>query len=51
MHDLPDDKAVELHTKYSSESNKVNKVYTMEEKRNIKLQLKDAPRLSININQ
>jgi beta-lactamase superfamily II metal-dependent hydrolase len=51
VHDLPDKKAVELCTKYSSGSDKGNKVYTTEEKGNIKVQLKDDLGWSLSTNQ
>jgi len=40
-HGHPDEKAIELYKKYSSGSNKGNKVYTTQEKGTIKLTLKD----------
>lgn len=40
VHGLPDNKAVELYEKYSSGSNRGNKVFTTEEKGNMKLVLK-----------
>jgi len=40
VHDLPDSKAMELYEKYSSGSDKGNKVYTTEEQGNMKLTLK-----------
>ena len=40
--DLPDDKAMELYAKYSSVSNKGNKVYRTDEQDNIRLILKGA---------
>ena len=41
QHGHPDKKALELYNKYSSGSNKGNKVYTTQEKGTIKLTLKD----------
>lgn len=41
VHDLPDKKAVELYTKYSTGSNNGNKVYTTQDKGTMKLILKD----------
>lgn len=40
-HDHPDAKAIELYKKYSTGSNKGNKVYTTQEKGTIRLTLKD----------
>jgi beta-lactamase superfamily II metal-dependent hydrolase len=39
VHDLPDSKAMELYEKYSTGSNKGNKVYTTEDQGNMKLTL------------
>ena len=50
-HDLPDDKAMELYEKYSSGSDKGNKVYTTEDKGNMKLVLKDDGGWRLKINQ
>lgn len=41
VHDLPDEKALDLYEKFSSGSNKGNKVHTTEDKGNMKLTLKD----------
>jgi beta-lactamase superfamily II metal-dependent hydrolase len=49
--DLPDDKAMELYEKYSSGSDKGNKVYTTEDKGNMKLVLKDDGGWNIKVNQ
>lgn len=49
--DLPNDKAMELYEKYSPGSNKGNKVYTTEDKGNMKLILKDDGEWSLNTNQ
>lgn len=40
VHDLPDPKAIELYTKYSSGSNQGNKVFSTEKNGNMKLVLK-----------
>ena len=41
QHGLPDKKAVELYENYSSGSDKGNKAYTTEQKKNMKIELKD----------
>lgn len=51
VHDLPDENAVKLYTKYSSGSDKGNKVYTTEDKGTMKLQLKDDGGWSLNVNR
>jgi competence protein ComEC len=51
VHDLPDQKAVELFSQYSKGSNKGNKVYTTEEQGNIKVVLTDDGSWTISINQ
>jgi beta-lactamase superfamily II metal-dependent hydrolase len=50
-HDLPDEKAMELYEKYSLGSDKGNKVYTTEEKGNMKLVLKDDGGWNLKVNQ
>lgn len=50
-HDLPDDKAMELYEKHSAGSDKGNKVYTTEEKGNMKLVLKDDGGWNLKVNQ
>lgn len=49
--DLPDEKAMELYEKYSSGSNKGNKVYTTEDKGNMKLILKDDGGWNLKVDQ
>lgn len=49
--DLPDDKAVELYEKYSSGSDKGNKIYRTDEQGNIRLVLKSAGGWSLTGNQ
>lgn len=51
QHGLPDKKALELYEKYSSGSNKGNKLYTTEEKQNMKITLKDDGGWSLDVNQ
>ena len=51
VHDLPDKKAIELYEKYSSGSSKGNKVYTTEEKGNMKLILKKEGGWNLKTNQ
>jgi len=51
VHDLPDDKAMELYKKYSSGSDKGNKVRTTEDHGNMKLILKSDGGWSLNVNQ
>lgn len=51
QHGLPDKKALELYEKYSSGSNKGNKVYTTEQKKNMKIELKDDGNWSLSVNQ
>ena len=49
VHELPDEKALELYEKYSTGSNKGNKLYTTEEKGNMKLILEEGDwNLSVN---
>jgi len=50
-HDLPDDKDMEFYKKYSSGSDKGNKVHTTEDKGNMKLVLKDDGGWNLNVNQ
>ncbi len=50
-HDLPNDTAIDLYKKYSSGSNKGNKLYTTEEKGNMKLTLKDDGGWNLKVNQ
>jgi beta-lactamase superfamily II metal-dependent hydrolase len=49
--DLPDDKTIELYTRYSSGSNNGNKVFRTDEKGNMKLVLKSGGGWSLNVNQ
>jgi len=49
--DLPDEKAIELYTKYSSGSNNGNKVFRTDEKGNMKLVLKSGGGWSLNAHQ
>jgi beta-lactamase superfamily II metal-dependent hydrolase len=51
QHGLPDKKAIELYEKYSSGSDKGNKVYTTKEKKNMKIVLKDDGGWSLSVNQ
>lgn len=51
VHDLPDKKAIELYAKYSTGSNQGNKVFTTEEKGNMKLVLQDNGSWTLNANQ
>lgn len=51
IHGLPDKKAVDLYEKYSSGSNKGNKIYTTEEKGTMKLIFKDDNTWSVYTNQ
>lgn len=51
QHDLPNAKAIELYTKYSAGSNKGNKLYTTEDKHNIKITLKDDGSWNLLTNQ
>ena len=51
QHGLPDMKAVELYKKYSSGSNQGNKVYTTEQKKHMKIELKDDGNWSLFVNQ
>lgn len=51
QHGLPDQKAVELYEKYSSGSDQGNKVYTTEEKKNMKIVLKDDGGWSLSVDQ
>lgn len=48
VHGLPDKKAVDLYAKYSSGSNKGNKVFTTQEKGNMKLVLEGARRWKLS---
>jgi beta-lactamase superfamily II metal-dependent hydrolase len=50
-HDLPDDKAMELYKRNSSGSDKGNKVYTTEDKGNMKLLLKDDGGWNLKVDQ
>jgi beta-lactamase superfamily II metal-dependent hydrolase len=50
-HGLPDTKAVEIYNKHSKGSKKGTKVYTTEDKRNIKITLNDDGTWSLNANQ
>ena len=50
VHDLPDKKAIELYTKYSTGSSQGNKVFTTENKGNMKLILKDEGGWSLSNN-
>lgn len=50
-HGLPDAKAVELYKKHSKGSDKGTKVYTTEDKKNIKITLKDEGTWSLVANQ
>ncbi len=49
--DLPDEKAVELYTSYSSGSKQGNKVFRTDEKGNMKLTLKAVGGWSLSVNQ
>jgi len=51
QHGLPDKKAIELYEKYSNGSNAGNKVYTTEDKNNMKIILKDDGGWSLSVNQ
>ena len=51
VHDLPDDKAMELYEKYSSGSDQGNKVYTTEDQGNMKLTLKSEGGWNLKTNQ
>ena len=51
VHDLPDENAVKLYKKFSSGSNKGNKVYTTEDKGNMKLLLKDSGAWNLKVGQ
>lgn len=51
QHGLPDAKAAELYTKYSKGSDKGNKLYTTEDKHNMKITLKDDGGWSLSVNQ
>ncbi|WCJ60626.1 hypothetical protein NXS98_05715 [Fontisphaera persica] len=51
VHGLPDKKAVELYEKYSSGSNQGNKVFTTEEKGNMKLVLQGDGAWTLNVGQ
>jgi len=51
QHGLPDAKAIELYTKYSTGSDKGNKVYTTEDKHNMKITLKDDGVWNLSVNQ
>ena len=48
---LPDKNAVELYKKYSSGSDKGNKVYTTSDKGNMRIQLKDGGGWTLSVNQ
>lgn len=50
-HDLPDDKAMELYQVHSTGSKNGNKIYTTEEKGNMKLVLKNNGGWSLKVNQ
>jgi len=49
VHDLPDNKAMELYEKYSSGSNKGNKVYSTEDKGSMRLSLKEGDGWSLTV--
>lgn len=49
--DLPDAKAIELYTKYSTGSSLGNKVFTTEDKGSMKLILKDEGKWNLSVNQ
>jgi len=51
QHGLPDAKAIELYTKYSTGSDKGNKVYTTEDKNNMRITLKDDGGWSLDVKQ
>jgi beta-lactamase superfamily II metal-dependent hydrolase len=51
VHSLPNKKALELYTKYSTGSNKGNKVYTTEDKGNMRLVLKDTGEWQLDVQQ
>ena len=48
--DLPDKKAIELYTKYSTGSSQDNKVFSTENKGNMKLMLKDNGGWELSVN-
>jgi len=51
VHGLPDQKTVELYAKHSSGSDQSNKVFTTEEKGNMKLVLKGGGAWALNVGQ
>jgi len=51
IHDLPDNKAIELYIKYSIGSRQGNKVYSTQEKGNMRLELKDNREWELHIHQ
>lgn len=51
IHGLPHKKAVELYAKYSTGSNQGNKVFTTEEKGNMRLVLKDSGEWELYVHQ
>lgn len=51
VHDLPDDKAIELYEQYSSGSNQGHKVFTTQEKGNMTLTLKGKGAWSLKVEQ
>lgn len=51
VHGLPDKKAVELYEKYSTGWNQGNKVFTTEEKGNMKLVLQGGGGWTLNVGQ
>lgn len=51
VHGLPDKKAVELYTKYSTGSRQGNKVYSTQEKGNMRLEFKDNAEWELHVHQ
>jgi beta-lactamase superfamily II metal-dependent hydrolase len=51
VHGLPDQKAVELYAKYSTGSNQGNKVFTTQDKGNMKLVLQGGGGCTLNVRQ
>ncbi len=51
VHDLPDKKAIELYEKHSKGSAQGNKVFTTEDKKHMKITLKDDGTWSLAVNQ
>ncbi len=51
QHGLPDDNAIKLYTKYSTGSDKGNKLYTTQDKHNMKITLNDDGGWNLSANQ